>query len=192
MSTENEKQSLDDAIERLEAEHKRRIDEKIERGEAIRAEWPIIVGVPDPEKDYDAVCRDADGREVYPAEPYSVIVTGVPRRGRDVFIDAPLHEKQPRLPPTVPASKPMPEPAVEREPLEWKPIRTQVSPPDERSCGIDIEGAYAVCGDQLHVRDHEDRSWTVALKPGDNAEVLAQKLLREKFGRHHAFNQPIH
>ena len=24
--------------------------------------------------------------------------------------------------------------------------------PDERSCGIIIEGAYAVCGDQLHVR----------------------------------------
>ena len=39
MSTddENEKQSLDDAIERLEAEHRRRIDEKIERGEAVRA-----------------------------------------------------------------------------------------------------------------------------------------------------------
>jgi hypothetical protein len=91
MSTddENEKQSLEDAIERLEAEHRRRIDEKIERGEAVRAEWPIIVGVPDPEKDYDAVYRDADGREVYPAEPYSVIVTGVPRRGRDMPIDAP-------------------------------------------------------------------------------------------------------
>ena len=39
MSTddENEKQSLDDAIERLEAEHRRRIDEKIERGEAVRS-----------------------------------------------------------------------------------------------------------------------------------------------------------
>jgi hypothetical protein len=65
-------------------------------------------------------------------------------------------------------------------------------PPDERSCGIVIEGAYALCGDQLHVRDHEGRSWTVALKPGDNPEILARKLLREKFGKHHAFNQPIH
>jgi hypothetical protein len=37
MSTDDEKQSLDDAIERLEAEHRRRIDEKVERGEAIRA-----------------------------------------------------------------------------------------------------------------------------------------------------------
>jgi hypothetical protein len=63
---------------------------------------------------------------------------------------------------------------------------------DERSCGLVIEGAYAVCGDQLHVRDHEGKSWTVALKPGDNPEILARKLLREKFGKHHAFNQPIH
>jgi hypothetical protein len=55
-----------------------------------------------------------------------------------------------------------------------------------------IEGAYAVCGNQLHVRDHEDRSWTVALNPGDNAEILARKLLREKFGQHHSFDQPIH
>jgi hypothetical protein len=48
MSTEDEKQSLDDAIERLEAEHKRRIDEKIERGEAIRVPaLSVVVGVPD-------------------------------------------------------------------------------------------------------------------------------------------------
>jgi hypothetical protein len=29
-------------------------------------------------------------------------------------------------------------------PLEWKPTQTQVSPPDERSCGIIIDGARAV------------------------------------------------
>ena len=76
MSTDDERQSLDDAIERLEAEHKRRIDEKIERGEAIRAERPIVVGVPDPKKDYAAVYRDAAGREVYPDR---LVVTGVPQ-----------------------------------------------------------------------------------------------------------------
>ncbi len=81
MSTDDEKESLEDAIERLEAERQRRIDAKIERGEAIRAERPIVVGVADPKKDYAAVHRAADGREVYPAEPYAVIVTGVPRAG---------------------------------------------------------------------------------------------------------------
>jgi hypothetical protein len=27
--------------------------------------------------------------------------------------------------------------------------------------------------------------------PGDNPEILARKLLREKFGKHHAFYKPI-
>jgi hypothetical protein len=30
------------------------------------------------------------------------------------------------------------------------------------------------------------------LKPGDDAEAAARRLLREKYGKHHAFNQPIH
>jgi hypothetical protein len=92
MSTDDEKQSLDDAIERLEAERQRRIDAKIERGEAVRAERPIVVGVPDPRKDYAAVYRDTDGREVYPAEPYAVIVTGVPRAGRDDDVEVSTSE----------------------------------------------------------------------------------------------------
>ena len=44
MSTDDEKQSLDDAIERLEAERQRRIDEKIERGEAVRVMLDPVVG----------------------------------------------------------------------------------------------------------------------------------------------------
>jgi hypothetical protein len=92
MSTEDEKQSLDDAIERLEAEHKRRIDEKIERGEAIRVPaLSVVVGVPD-EADGAledmrarmlAADRQAGGKatEVYFEEP-AVLITGVPRAGR--------------------------------------------------------------------------------------------------------------
>jgi hypothetical protein len=99
--------------------------------------------------------------------------------------------RPPTPPPSVRALEPPPAP-VGRKPLEWTPIQTQVGPRDERSCGIVIEGPYAVRGDQFHVRDHEGRSWTVALKPGDNPEILARKLLREKFGKHHAFSQPIH
>jgi hypothetical protein len=37
------------------------------------------------------------------------------------------------------------------------------------------------------VRDHEGREWTVPLAPSDNPEIRARKLLREKFGKHHAF-----
>jgi len=70
------------SIEKLTAEKRRRIEEKIEKGLAVRR-GPIVVGVPDPEFDYSAVTIDERGREVYPPEDCAVIVTGVPRAGRD-------------------------------------------------------------------------------------------------------------
>ena len=70
------------SIEKLTAEKRRRIEEKIEKGLAVRR-GPIVVGVSDPEVDYSAVYLDDEGREVYPPEDCAVIVTGVPRAGRD-------------------------------------------------------------------------------------------------------------
>jgi hypothetical protein len=70
------------SIEKLAAEKRRRIEEKIEKGPAVRR-GPIVVGVLDPEFDYRAVYLDDEGREVYPPEDCAVIVTGVPRAGRD-------------------------------------------------------------------------------------------------------------
>jgi hypothetical protein len=70
------------SIEKLTAEKRRRIEEKIEKGLAVRR-GPIVVGVPDPEFDYSAVYLDDKGREVYPPEDCAVIVTGVPRARRD-------------------------------------------------------------------------------------------------------------
>jgi hypothetical protein len=70
------------SIEKLTAEKRRRIEEKIAKGLAVRR-GPIVVGVPDPEVDYSAVYIDDKGREVYPPEGCAVIVTGVPRAGRD-------------------------------------------------------------------------------------------------------------
>jgi|GraSoiStandDraft_4_1057263.scaffolds.fasta_scaffold775410_2 hypothetical protein len=70
------------SIEKLAAEKRRRIEEKIEKGLAVRR-GPIVVGVPDPEVDYSAVYMDDKGREVYPPEDCAVIVTGVPRAGPD-------------------------------------------------------------------------------------------------------------
>ena len=79
----NEKENLLRAsIEKLTAEKLRRIEEKIAKGLAVRR-GPIVVGVPDPEVDYSAVYLDDKGREVYPPEDCAVIVTGVPRAGRD-------------------------------------------------------------------------------------------------------------
>jgi hypothetical protein len=83
---------LEATLEQLEAERRRRIDEKIERGEAIRVPaLSVVVGTPD-EVDGAledmrarmlAADREAGGkaREVYFEEP-AVLITGVPRTGR--------------------------------------------------------------------------------------------------------------
>jgi hypothetical protein len=83
---------LEATLEQLEAERRRRIDEKIERGEAIRVPaLSVVVGVPD-EADGAledmrarmlAADRQAGGKatEVYFEEP-AVLITGVPRAGR--------------------------------------------------------------------------------------------------------------
>ena len=85
---------LEAALEQLEAEKQRRIDEKVEKGEAVRVPSPVVVvGV---EQLTDALIERAkedklaelraagEKREVYfGADKPAVIVTGVPRAGRD-------------------------------------------------------------------------------------------------------------
>jgi hypothetical protein len=65
--------------------------------------------------------------------------------------------------------------------------------PEKDDPGQIIEGSYSLSGNVLRVYDETGRLLgTDTLKPGDNAEIPARKLLREKFGKHQAFNQPIH
>jgi hypothetical protein len=86
-------------------------------------------------------------------------------------------------------TKPPPAPVAEPE-LEWKKVQTQVSPPDERSCGVIIEGSCAVRASQLHVRDHEGREWTVPLAPDDNPEIRAPKAVAREIRQTHRVLQP--
>src|SRR6478609_7283290 len=72
-------------LERLEAEKEARIQAKIDAGKAVRGP-PIVVGIANPKKDYAAVYRDAAGRDVYPDR---LVVTGVPRSGRDDGLEVP-------------------------------------------------------------------------------------------------------
>jgi hypothetical protein len=79
------------AIERLEAEQRRRIDEKVERGEAVRE--PLVAGCGGPEDAADvlelaktsrtAELRAAGEMREIIFDPNSVLCTGVPRPGRD-------------------------------------------------------------------------------------------------------------
>lgn len=58
-------------------------------------------------------------------------------------------------------------------------------------CAI-AEGRFCVLGGELHVEDAEGRRLgTQVLRPGDNAEIAAKKILREKHDKHSEFYAPI-
>jgi hypothetical protein len=197
------------AIERLEAEKRRRIDEKIERGEAVREELVIVRGVSDDASDLEECFKgltktDDAGREVI-FDPITVIYTGVPRPGRDKYVArldreartreseieaaarvAAFHEgsksHEPEYkPPLLPKA---PEgPAVDE--LEWRPVWVQVRAPNPElgDPGGIAEGRLAVWQGMVRVEDIEGRLvGTEALQPGDDPLPIARRLLREKRG----------
>jgi hypothetical protein len=83
MLTDPEKQKLQAALEQLETERRRRIDEKVEKGEAVRAPFgSIVVGVSGAVDAAIAAHKARGTREVYFDEG-AILITGVPRAGRD-------------------------------------------------------------------------------------------------------------
>jgi len=114
MLTDPETQKLQAALEQLESERQRRIDERIEKGEVVRV-LPVVVGLHDGseaakaaevaksqaagetrEVHFGQPMLDADGREI---DRLAAIITGVPRVGRDRIPDSYLFSKPP-APPT--------------------------------------------------------------------------------------------
>jgi hypothetical protein len=94
MISDSEKQKLQAALEQLEIERQRRIEAKIESGEAVLRRDIAVVGVARDNGGDGPIERDAEGREIYYlvggpdgrgtycTRPMT-IVTGVPRSGRD-------------------------------------------------------------------------------------------------------------
>jgi len=206
MSTDDEKQTLDDAIERLEAERKRRIDDKIERGEVARVTLnPVVVGCSDNvEKVIEATKAEVlarlraagEKREVvfeWPnnehGEPLDVIITGVPRN--DDFGKWNYELLEPQYPDryattaTVRPRKNDDDSVAEPAPSEWKPIRVQVVAPNENTGhpGTVIEGEYAAVGGEVQVK-YQGRVYAEAIKPGDDPAAVARRLLRAKWETH--------
>jgi hypothetical protein len=187
-------------VQRLEAERKARIQAKIDSGEAIRAQFPIVVGVLDPQKDYLAVYKDADGREVYPPDNCGLVITGVPRQGRDDGLPIPTSPSTSWLmametKPVERKAPPLPQPSPEL-PAEGPrhSIRCTVRPPDPEKDdpGQIIEGSHSLSGNVLRVYDDEGRLLgTDKLQPGDDAAHAARRLLKERHGRHGSFHGPI-
>ena len=67
-------------------------------------------------------------------------------------------------------------------PSEPRPILVQIRAPDERDVpGVIARGYYRHTDTKVRVYDTEGQSLgTDTLRPGDNVEVAAKKLLREK------------
>jgi hypothetical protein len=197
------------ALSELEAEKQRRIDEKVEKGEAVRV-LPVVVGLPDGveaakasavaalrasgenrEVIFGEPVLDADGNEVAPA--IAVIMTGVPRTGRDQLPDDYVPWKPsgtPYIPPGPEAQRASPEYSLPPE-SEPRSFWVTVEPPSEKSCGTIVEGTWTIADGVIRVRDMEGRLFTDRLGPNDDPEHVARKLLREKHGKHSSFYDPI-
>jgi hypothetical protein len=187
----------DALIEELEVERQRRLDEKIERGEAVRPPFgSIVVGVGGAIKTAVAAHKARDKRELH-LDDGAVLVTGVPRTGRDDGHEIPtLSSPYPHVPyiPRAKTDAPLGPTWDVRSVGEWRHIRAQVRRPDpeKNDPGEIKEGRCRLEGDLLHVEDLEGRRLSLQpLLPGDDIEAAARKVLREKHNRHGAFYDPI-
>jgi hypothetical protein len=200
MATDN----LTAALEQLELERRRREDEKIAAGQAIRL--PLIEVLP-PGGDADALLEKARGnriaalraggekREVVFEDPL-LIVTGVPRNTEfGKWTGETFKPQYPdRYATTTTAPQPVAhEPKAPEPPPMWKRITTQISPPDERSTGVVAEGKFAIIDGQVHVHDPWGNPLgSIAVKPTDDPAPIARKLLRDKTAQKwSAFYAPI-
>jgi hypothetical protein len=192
------------AIEQLEAERRRREDERIAAGTAIRLPLDVVAppGVDDIEEllaqaksaKLAAARADGDDREILFEEP-QVLVTGVPRSDDFGKWEHKLFE--PQYPDryaatTTRARKGDDDIASVPAPSEWKPIRVQVAAPNENSGdpGRVIEAEYAAASREVQVR-YEGKLYAEAIKPGDDPVAVARRLLRAKWDKHGAFYDDI-
>jgi hypothetical protein len=193
------------AIQELEAERRRREDERVAAGTAIRVQLSVVVAPGEDEAEALARAKaghtqpEGEKREVLFEDPI-VVITGVPRAGRtppdwksEPNTADPAY-RPPTPTPTVPAPEPAPAPVAEREPApEWRAIKTQVTAPSEGGLGgVIAEGWYAIVDGELRIEDWRGRMFARPIAPGEDAAMLARKVLREKWASHDGgFNDPI-
>ena len=72
---------------------------------------------------------------------------------------------------------PLPKPSSEPAGLQHHHVRVTISPTSERDCGFVIDGTFTVDGGMVRGNQLLGSS---PFKPGDDVEVLARKLPREK------------
>ena len=181
------------ALERLEEERKRRVNEKIEAGLAVRV--PLLAtatqNLADRMADKMAELRAAgEGREVV-FDPL-IVATGVPR-------GEPISTGKADSDPLVKSryEKPVPLPARPARAVpdmtEAKKITATIAPiRDERDFGTVIFGSYKVEGGQVHVADDKGRHLTsTPVGCDDDVEMVARRLLRQKLTGANGFDGPL-
>jgi hypothetical protein len=204
-----EKEQL--ALEQLEAEHSRRIDEKVEKGIAIRVPLPMaVVGVPEgaaaAAESAQAVRlaelkAGGETRELYFEDGIAVIITGVPRAGRDpedaverlvARAKQTGHPSDPILAQAArareaPQEPPPPEPELEPE---RHYVRVEIRPSSENDPGAIIEGSYALIGNLVQVWDLQGKLLgSAAVHPDENPDSVARRILRAR--RNTGFYDPL-
>jgi hypothetical protein len=200
------------AIERLEQERERLIAEKIEKGLAVRAS-PLVVGSPDEidaarAREIAALREAGETREiVFGDGEIEVIITGVPRSARGQvqahnvsYPDTENSQRRPegealRLREDDPLRATFAAPVPEPTPSDPIAITVQIRAPDEREpAGVIARGSYRHTDTKVRVYDERgDLLGGADLRPGDNVEAAAKKLLREKHGGgrfYHPINYP--
>jgi hypothetical protein len=201
MLTEKEQQ----ALEQLELERERRINEKLEKGAAVLKPPTVLGG---PQDGPRAIEKDDEGREIYrghrtdegAVEFLDVIITGVPRAGRDPDVASATSSISPtktagREPEgialrahttlgerVVSVKLPSrPQPPSEPAGAQRHPIKAEVSPTSERDTGFVFHGEFSIEAGQLRV--YNMRGSLLGSSPiasGDDPRPLARRILRQK------------
>jgi hypothetical protein len=182
------------ALERLEAERARRLQEKIDSGEVVSVQTTVVVGAHD-ENTEDAVDRHVanlptlttDGRPIH--YDLLVIVTGVPRGpdlpGQWTAPPQPVSSAQP--PGETARSDGVSSPSPSSGPTY---VRVIVRNGNEGDPGQIIEARYTVEDGAIILRDTDGKFITSrALLKDENPAVLARILLRER--KPNEFQEPI-
>ena len=186
------------ALERLEAERARRLQEKINSGEVVSVQTTVVVEASD--ENTEGACErhlaslptsTQDGRPIH--YDLLVIVTGVPRGP---------HVPGQWVPPQTASSKGTDHPDEETAGSDGVSSHSPSSEPtyvraivrngnEDDDPGQIIEARYTVEDGLLVLRDRDDKLITSrALLKGENPATLAKILLRERAPND--FQQPIH
>jgi hypothetical protein len=208
--------NIEAVLAQLEIERRKREDEKIAAGTAVRLPLHVVIraGVEDPaviEKLKEQSKAEIKARDLPKDDPREVlwddatlIYTGVPRA--DItppdWQPSPMSEKDPAHPihrraAAIEAVRDItdnpPAPAPELVPApEWKwTWVTIASPRDERDCGVVEEIRFRVEGSVLHIEFRDGRAFRSPIGANDDPLAAARRLARDKIGRHTSFDQPI-